>query len=399
MPYYIGDVIKDERKLVARTPEKFKEAGVEVRLNVTAEQVDVHQGVVHLSDGTTLSYDILTLATGAVPLVPRIPGVDLEGVFVLKTLNDALRMKSFLHHASCRKALIVGGGFIGMEMSEALKMRGIETQVIDLLPRPAIRWDPEFSKVIVEELLRHGVEFSPETGIVAIEQGGDFRFRVTTTIGESEVDLVLIAVGVKPNVQLATEAGLQLGKTGAIQVDFSQRTSQSNIYAVGDCCEVFHRVSKRWVYIPLGDTANKQGRVAGRIIGGGVLTFPGVVGSQAFKLFDLEVAATGIDEEEAKKCGYHPVSTIIYGNAIARSMPGGSKVGVKLVADRASGKLLGAQAVGPTGAVHRINVLSCALWSNLGVDEIGYLDFAYAPPFSPAWDPIHIAAQELMRKM
>jgi NADPH-dependent 2,4-dienoyl-CoA reductase/sulfur reductase-like enzyme len=399
MPYYIGDVIKDEKSLIARTPEKFRETGIEVRLNTLAEGVDTDKRSVRLSDGTSVPYDILVLGTGSSAFVPKIPGIELEGVFTLKKLNDAIRMKAFIRDKQCRKAIIVGAGFIGMEMSEALRTRGIETQVIDLVPRPAARWDPEFSNLIMEELNRQNVTFSGDTGMAAIEQGKDYSLLLRTSKGEMEADLILIAIGIKPNVKLASDFGLQIGQTGAIQVDFSQCTSKEGIYAVGDCCEVYHRVSRRWVHIPLGDVANKQGRVAGRNIGGGSMIFPGVVGAQSFKLFSLEVAATGLDESEAISCGYFPVSTIIWGNAFSRIMPGEKRLGLKLVADRATGKLLGAQAVGTIGAVSRINTLSCALWTGMGLDEIAYLDFAYSPPVGASWDPIHIAAQELMRKL
>ncbi|MCX5822642.1 MAG: flavoprotein oxidoreductase, partial [Deltaproteobacteria bacterium] len=168
---------------------------------------------------------------------------------------------------------------------------------------------------------------------------------------------------------------------------------------VGDCCESFHRVSGRWVNIPLGDIANKQGRVAGRNIGGGAMIFPGIVGAQSFKVFDLEVVATGLDEREAAESGFHPVSTLVWGNAIAGSMPGNTKLGLKLIADRATGKLLGAQAVGKAGAVSRINTLSCALWAGLNLDDVGYMDLAYSPPFGGSWDLIHIAAQALRRQI
>jgi len=399
MPYYIGDVIKEEKRLIARTPEKFRDTGIDVKLNTSAEGIDADKGIVRLSDGTAIPYDTLILGTGASAFIPKIPGVELEGVFSLKKLDDAIQIKNFINNKECRKAIIVGAGFIGMEMSEALRVRGIETQVIDLLPRPAIRWDPEFSKVILEELTRQNVIFSGETGIVSIEKGTDFRLCMQSTRGEMDADIIIIAIGIRPNTKLAHELGLQIGKSGAIQVNFSQRTSKEGVYAVGDCCEVYHRVSHRWVHIPLGDVANKQGRVAGRNVAGGTMIFPGVVGAQSFKLFSLEVAATGLDEAEALNSGYHPVSNIIWGNAIARAMPGEKRLGLKMVADRASGKLLGAQAVGTLGAVNRINALSCALWTGIALDEIAYLDFAYAPPVGPAWDPIHIAAQELMRKL
>ena len=210
--------------------------------------------------------------------------------------------------------------------------------------------------------------------------------------------MILMAVGIAPNADLAAQMGLPLGRSGAIQVNCSQRTPRDEVYAVGDCAESFHRVSRRWVNFPLGDVANKQGRVAGRNIAGDKMIFPGVVGAQSFKVFDLEVAATGLDDREAVESGFHPASVTIWGDAIAGSMPENSKLGLKLVADKATGMLLGAQAIGRMGAVSRINTLSAALWAGLTLDDAGWLDLAYAPPFSGSWDVIHIAAQALRRK-
>lgn len=399
MPYYIGDVIKDEKKLIARTPEKFRETGVDVRLEIGVEAIDRSEKTVRLSDGKNIPYDILVLGTGTTAFVPKVPGVGMQGVFVLRTLPDAIAIKGYLREKPCRKALIVGAGFIGLEMCEAFRNLNIETEVIDLAARPAMRWDPEFSKVVHDEMVRHAVRFTPDTGMASIEKGKEYRLRLNTTGGAMEADMILIAVGVRPNVKLAADAGLQIGKSGAIQVDFSQHTSDTDIYAVGDCSEVYHRVSRKWAHIPLGDIANKQGRVAGFNIGGGSMKFPGVVGAQSFKIFDLGAAATGIDETEAGQSGYYPVSTMIWANAIAASLPGGKKLGIKLVADRATGILLGAQAIGAMGAVERINTLSCALWAGMRLEDIAYMDFAYAPPFSAAWDPIHIAARELLKKL
>lgn len=399
MPYYIGDVIRDDKRLIARTPEKFRETGIEVRLNTRVDEVDADEKVLRLSDGTLLSYDVLVLGTGTTPFVPPIPGVDLEGVFTLKKLTDALRIKSHLKDGNCRKALIVGAGFIGMEMAEALRLLGIETQIIHRGTTPVNRWDPELSGLILEALKRNGVPFLTKTEIHSIEPGKDHLLRLNTNRGELEADMILLALGVRPDVRLAGELGLKIGRTGAVQVNFSQQTSRDGIYAVGDCCEVFHRVSKRWVHIPLGDIANKQGRVAGRNIAGRPLSFPGVVGAQSFGIFDLELAATGINEKEALESGYHPVSSVTWGNALAGPMPDQKKVGLKLIADRSTGCLLGAQAVGEKGVVSRINALSVALWSGLGIDEIGYLDLAYAPPFGGSWDVIHNAAQALARKL
>jgi len=398
MPYYIGDVIKEERKLIARTPEKFRETGVDVRINTAVEEIDPQSGRVRLAGGEDLPYDILVLGTGAKPVMPGIPGEGREGVFTLKTLSDAVRIKAWLREVPCRKAIIVGAGFIGMEMCEVIRNLGIETRVLQRGTLPVNRWDPEFGKVILEELGRHGVGF--ETGVEAraVEEGKESRLRLLTNRGEEEADIILKTVGIRPDTELARGIGLPLGKTGAIQVNFAQRTRREDIFAVGDCAESFHRVSRRWVNIPLGDIANKQGRVAGVNIGGGNMIFPGVVGSQCFKVFDLEAAATGLDEREATEVGFHPVTTLIWGNAIAGSMPGNKKLGFKLVADRATGKLLGAQSVGEIGAVSRINTIACALWAGLTLDDAGWLDLAYAPPFGGSWDPIHIAAQTLKKK-
>lgn len=398
MPYYIGDVIKDYKRLVIRTPEDFKKTGIDVKIKTRVEAIDPAKGSVHLADGTVLPYDTLVLATGADAAHLGLPGEDLDGVFTLRKLTDAMGIKSFLNERKCRKAVIIGAGYIGMEMCEAFRNLGIETQVIDILPRPALRWDAEFANLILEELGKNQVTFLPKTKPLAIEKGKNFALQLVTDQGILEADLILIGVGTKRNTRLAESIGLQMGEY-AIKVNFSQRTSREEVYAVGDCCEVFHRVIGKWTYVPLGDVANKQGRTAGINIGGVPAKFPGVVGAQSFKVFNLEAAATGLTEEEAIKYGFQPISTTIQGLPVGRPMARGEKLGLKLVADKATGKLLGAQSVAEKGAVTRINSLSIALWSGLTLEEIGYLDIAYAPPFGGAWDAIHVAAQMLMRKM
>jgi NADPH-dependent 2,4-dienoyl-CoA reductase/sulfur reductase-like enzyme len=397
MPYYIGDVIKDQKHLVARTPEEFRKGGIEVSVNTSVVKVDAGERVVHLSDGKVLSYDYLVFATGSKAQRLGIPGEDLEGVFTLKTLADTLRIKAYLAGRSCRKAVIVGGGFIGLEMSEAFRTLGLETTILDVVERPVMRWDPEFSKTVLEELNRHGVSFLGGSRTQAVEKGTAFPLRVVVDQAKLDADVVLMSVGIRPEVELAAAVGIHRGKTGAIEVNSYQQTSKEGVYAVGDCCEVYHRLSKRWVYLPLGDVANKQGRLAGRNIGGNPMIFPGVVGAQSFKIFNLEVAATGLGEKEATDAGYQPVSTIIWGSSIAKIMPGAKKLGIKLVADKTTGQLLGAQSVGENGAVSRINTLSVALWSGMNIDEIANLDLAYSPFFSGPWDTIHVAAQALKK--
>ncbi len=398
MPYYIGDVIKDQKKLIARTPEKFRESGIGVELSARVTGVDTGKNMVELHDGRTLSYDYLVMATGIAAFVPDMPGRDLPGVFFLRNLEDAIVIKKWLAEKNAKRVIIIGGGFIGLEMSEALHTAGIKTTIIHKDPLPANRWDAALSAVMLEELQTHGVEFIAGASAKEIEKGTGALLRVTTDKGDYEGDLVLLAIGVRPDATLAGSIGLKIGATGAIAVNFAQQTSIENIYAAGDCCEVFHKVSRRWVNLPLGDIANKQGRVAGRNIGGRPLTFDGVVGSQSFRLFNLECAATGLSEQEARAAGFSPVSNITWGSAMAPSL-GIRKLGLKLTADRSTGKLLGAQAVGVSGAVGRINALSVALWAGLDLDQVGYLDLAYAPPFSPAWDVIHNAAQALARTL
>jgi NADPH-dependent 2,4-dienoyl-CoA reductase/sulfur reductase-like enzyme len=399
MPYYIGDVIKESKRLVIRTPEEFKKTGIDARVRTNVEGIDAQKGLVYLSGGTSIPYDYLVMATGADAVRLDIPGKDLEGVCVIRNLMDTLKMKTYLNEGTCKKAVLIGGGYIGMEMCEALRNVGVEVKVVDILPRPAFRWDPEFTKMLVEELGKNQVEFLPETKPLAIEKGKGSKLKMSTSNGDLDADLVLMGVGTRYNTALAQSIGIEMGQSGAIKVDFHQKTSRENVWAVGDCCEAFHRVAGKWVYFPLGDVANKQGRVAGQNIGGASVKFPGIVGAQAFKAFKLEVAATGLTEEEAVKYGFEPVSSLIWGLPIGRPMAQGEKLGIKLVGDKKTGKLLGGQCIGEKGAVQRVSALSIALWSGLTVDELGYVDLPYAPPFGGAWDAIHIAAQDLARKL
>jgi CoA-dependent NAD(P)H sulfur oxidoreductase len=399
MPYYIGDVIKESKRLVIRTPEEFKKTGIDARVRTNVEGIDAQKGLVYLSGGESIPYDYLVMATGADAVRLDIPGKDLEGVHVIRDLMHALKIKSYLNEGGVKKAVLIGGGYIGMEMCEALRNVGVEVKVIDILPRPTSRWDPEFTKMIVEELGKNQVEFIPETKPLAIEKGKSSKLKLSTSNGEMDADLVLMGIGTRYNTALAQSMGIEMGQSGAIKVDFHQKTSRDNVWAVGDCCEAFHKVAGRWVYFPLGDVANKQGRVAGMNIGGSPVEFPGIVGAQSFKVFKLEVAATGLTEEEAAKYGYEPASSLIWGLPIGRPMAQGEKLGIKLVGDKKTGKLLGGQCIGEKGAVQRVFALSVALWSGLTVDEVGYLDLPYAPPFGGAWDAIHIAAQDLARKL
>ena len=397
-PYYIGDMIKDEHKLIARTPEKFREGGIDVQLNAEVVSINPKAAFVEIKDGRQFPYDLLVMATGTSAIVPDMKGIDLPGVFSLRNLEDAIHIKAWLKEKNAKRVVIIGGGFIGLEMSEALTAADIKTTIIHKDELPANRWDAALSAVMLEELRNNHVEFVGGAVAEAILPGKNAPLCVVTDKGEYQGDLVLLAIGVRPDVSLARATGLKIGSSGAIAVNLSQQTPIENIYAAGDCCESFHKVSRRFVNIPLGDIANKQGRVAGRNIGGKPLTFDGIVGAQSFRLFNLECAATGLSEKEAFAAGFTPVSNMTWGSAMAPAL-GLRKIGLKLIADRSSGKLLGAQAAGVAGAVGRINTLSVALWAGMDLDQIGWLDLAYAPPFSAAWDIIHNAAQALNRSI
>jgi NADPH-dependent 2,4-dienoyl-CoA reductase/sulfur reductase-like enzyme len=293
--------------------------------------------------------------------------------------------------------VVVGAGLVALEMCEAFRRLGLETTLVYRGELPMRRLGSEFAQQVLEELEGNGVQFMGNTNPQGFEGTPSQGCVVQTGDGALESDLVLLGIGVVPSVDLASDAGLALGSTGAIAVDEHMQTSVAGIYAAGDCCESHHRISGRPVYAPLGDIANKQGRIAGANVGGQRLSFPGIVGSICFKVFGLEVASTGLTEDEARKAGFEPVSATIKGLSRAHAYPGASELRLRLVAEASSGRLLGAQGVGGGGVVSRINALAMALTGGLSLEELAYLDLAYAPPFSGAWDPVHIAAQRLLK--
>lgn len=353
--------------------------------------------MVEIANGESLAFDCLVVATGARPRLPGVRGEDLEGIFCLRNLTDALRIKRYIDERRAGRAVVVGAGLVSLEMCEAFRARGLETTVVYRSDLPMRRLGEDFAGQILRELETHGVTFMGDTHVEGFESTPAGEIIVHTRNSSLEADLVLIGIGVVPEVALAAQAGLTLGPTGAIAVNDHMQTNVPFVFAAGDCCECYHRISRRPVHAPLGDIANKQGRIAGANIGGQDLSFPGIVGSVCFKVFDLEVASTGLTEDEAREVGLKPVSATIQGRSKAHSYPGSRDLQVRLVADPENGRLLGAQAVGGDGAVSRINALATGLTGGITLEELAYLDLAYAPPFSGAWDPIHIAAQKLMK--
>jgi NADPH-dependent 2,4-dienoyl-CoA reductase/sulfur reductase-like enzyme len=353
--------------------------------------------MIELTSGETLTFDSLVVATGATPRLPGVEGEAHEGIFCLRNVSNATRIKRFIDERGAKRAVVLGAGFISLEMCEAFRRLGLETTLVYRRDLPMRRLGEEFAHQILAELKANGVSFLGNTTVEGFERGAPGEIVVQTSDTALKTDLVLLGIGVIPSVSLAAEAGVALGPTGAIAVDDHMETNIPSVYAAGDCCECHHRISQKPVYAPLGDIANKQGRIAGANIGGQNLSFPGIVGSVCFKVFDLEVASTGLTEEEAQKAGLEANSVTIQGNSRGHSYPGSRMLWLRLVAEAGTGRFLGAQGVGGDGVVSRINALAAALTGGLSLEELGYLDLAYAPPFSGAWDLIHIAAQQLLK--
>ena len=399
-------MVKDQNKLVVRTPQQFKEMqDIEVKTEHRVTRIDPKGKrieVLNLAQSETqwVSYDKLIITTGARSRRLNLPGSNAKNIFTLKDLQDGIRIREYIDENKPQQVAILGGGFIALEMCEAFRLRNIETYVFCRRDLPAGNLEREISEKILKELEEKGVHFLTYHEPVAFHMNSNGEVAsFETTKGSYPAGMVLMAVGVTPNVELAQTAGVELGKTGAIKTEFSQMTSLADIYAAGDCCEVFNLVSQDWVHTPLGDIANKQGRVAGENAAGGKATFLGVVGSAAFKVFELEVAFTGLGIQIAKQYGFDVDSQVIEAESKVSYMPGAKRILIKLIFDRKHGRLLGAQIAGREGVARRINAVAVALHQRMTIDEISRLDFAYAPPFSAPFDPILIAAEQATKKL
>jgi len=391
---------------VVRTPQQFKEKqDIEVKTEHRVTKIDPKAKkveVVNLSKSETewFSYEQLIIATGARSRRLNIPGNNSKNIFTLKDLQDSIHIKNYIDEKRPGQVAVLGGGFIGLEMCEAFRLRNCETFLFCRRDLPAGNLEREISEKILKELEENGVHFLTHHEPVAFQLNSNGEITsIETNKGHFPADMVLMAVGVIPNVEIAREAGVELGQTGAIRTDTAQKTNLADIHVAGDCCEVFNLVSQDWVHTPLGDIANKQGRVAGENAAGGRAAFLGVVGSAAFKVFELEVAFTGLGTQAAQQYGFDVDSQVIEAESKVGYMPGAKPILVKLIFDRKNGRLLGAQMVGKEGVARRINSLAVALHQKMTIDEISRLDFAYAPPFSAPFDPILIAAEQAAKKI
>lgn len=394
IPYVVGGQVSSVHQLVARTPSEHRAAGIDLRLRHEAVALDVDGGAVTVRDldadrTYTLGYDQLLLGTGGRPVRPDLPGIDLPFVNGVHTLDDALRLVE-IASSTCPRVVVVGSGYIGLEVADAFAQRGCPTTVLERGPAPLGILDPDMSDLVAGAMRRHRIDL--RTGIEV--QGFDAQRGVLTDQGDVPADVVILGIGVEPRSELARDAGLRLGVEDAIAVDERQETSAGGIWAAGDCCESTHLVSGRPVHIALGTYANKQSRVAGINMGGGSAVMPRVLGTAITKLCDTEVARTGLSSAEARAAGFTVVTSTIDATTRAGYYPGAGPMRVRLVVESSSGRLLGAQIVGGDGAAKRIDTCATAITAGMDVQQVLDLDLAYSPPFSPVWDPIATAARE-----
>jgi NADPH-dependent 2,4-dienoyl-CoA reductase/sulfur reductase-like enzyme len=398
IPYLVAGDIERVQDLVARSPQEFRDRHkIDVRLRHEAMAIDIDSGQVEVRDhehGRTvrIPYDHLVVATGASPFRPDIPGINGETVLGVQTLDDAQRLLERNQRSQPRDVVVVGGGYIGLEMAESYVRLGAKVIVVDRAPEIMGTLDPDMGALVRTAMLRHGIEVRCNTGVAAFEPGS-----VQLATGDTlPADVVVLGMGVAPNSELAETAGVDTGVKGAIRVNPRQQTTVEGIWAAGDCAESHHLVSGLPVHIPLGTVANRQARVAGINLGGGYATFPGVVGTAVTKLCNTEIARSGLSEREAAEAGIEYVVRKAKATTRAGYLPDARPNVVKVLAERGSGRLLGAQLVGEEGAGKRIDSVAMALTAGFDVEQVLNADLAYAPPFSPLWDPVQVAARKAL---
>jgi NADPH-dependent 2,4-dienoyl-CoA reductase/sulfur reductase-like enzyme len=395
IPYLVAGDVGSHEDLVVRTPEEFRDRQrIDVRMGHEAVGVDLEAGKVEVRDhgrGRTLQlgFDLLHIATGAQPIRPDLPGIDSPFVHGVQTLDDGVHLLAHAERDGCEYVVVVGGGYIGIEMAEAFLRRGMKVTLIEAGQQVMRTMDPDMAAPIAGALRQLGIDV--RLGVQALGFGDG---AVETDAGPLRADLVVLGLGVAPNTGLAADAGITTGVRGAIRVNRRQQTSAPGVYAAGDCAESYHRVTQRQVHVALGTVANKQGRVAGINLAGGYATFPGVIGTAITKVCAYEVARTGVNEQEAERAGFEWESVKIDSTTRAGYFPGTKPITVKLLAERDTRRVLGAQIVGEEGAAKRIDVLATAITAEMTVDDVIDLDLAYAPPFSGVWDAVHIAARK-----
>ncbi len=405
LPYYIMDLIKKHTDLIALTKDEFRnERNIDVLTKVEAVKIAPTEKKVYAIDynknkDVVFPYDYLVVATGASPIKPPIPGIDNPTIFQIRRLDDGIAVKGYIKSYPVKRTAIIGAGYIGMEMAEALKGLGFEVILIEKLPNILGTMDDEITSVVEKTLESNGVKLLKSTEVKSFDKKDNGMTRIDTNNGSFDVNMVILAMGVKPNSAIAKTAGITTGAHDAILVNEKMETNIPHIYSAGDCAVARHIILKKDLYIPMGTTANKQGKIAGANIAGADEIFKGVAGTAVVKIFDLEVAKTGLTEKEAVANGFNAVSSVITSRTKAHYYPGSTSITIKLVMDKKKGRLLGAQMVGGEGVAKRIDIVVAGLYRNMTVDELSRLDLSYAPSFAPVWDPLLVAANSAVKKV
>ncbi|MEU7059730.1 FAD-dependent oxidoreductase [Streptomyces sp. NPDC046197] len=411
IPYWVGGDVTERDRLIARAPEEHRARDIDVRLRTEVTEIDVAAGRVRARDVDSgeeswTSYDKLVIATGARPVRPDMPGMESPGVHGVQTLDDGQALLDTLARARggdgrAFRAVVVGAGYIGVEMAEALIKRGYEVTVVNRGREPMSTLDADMGRLVHEAMEGLGITMVNDAEVTKVLTGGTGCVRaVATEDAEYPADVVVLGIGVRPETGLARTAGLPLGAHGGLLTDRAMRVrGHENIWAGGDCVEVLDLVSGQARHVPLGTHANKHGQVIGTNVGGGYATFPGVVGTAVSKVCDLEIARTGLREKDARRVGLQFETVTIESTSRAGYYPGASPMTVKMLAERRTGRLLGVQIVGREGAAKRVDIAAVALTAGMTVEQMTALDLGYAPPFSPVWDPVLVAAREATRKI
>ena len=403
MPYLVAGLVARPEQLIARTPEAFRRQS-NIQALIRHEVVEIAPAqqqvrVRRLEDGSEFwqGYDELLIATGALPVVPELEGARAEGVWALKDLASGIGLARYVEEARPQRAVVVGGGYIGLEMAEALRLRGIETALIDLAPQVMTTLDEEMGVLAAKALTQIGVQLYLGEALTGFETENGRVRAVVTARRTLPCELVILGMGIRPNTALARHAGIPLGVRGAIRVNPYMQTETPHVWAAGDCIATVHRVSGQPTFVALGTVANKTGRIAGLNLTGVPTAFPGVLGTAITKVGEVEIARTGLTSRECDELGLEHVASQITSHTRAGYYPGGSEIVVRLTGDKATGRLLGGQIVGGPAAGKRIDTVAAALTAGLTAQDLVDMDLAYAPPFSPVWDPVQIAARVLLR--
>lgn len=395
LPYYVSGENEDHTKMIARTKEQFEKMNIHVALyhevvKVVPEKKQILVRNLKEQQMFIDTYDQLMIATGTTPIIPTLPGIGLKNVYTLKSLDDGLILKEAVMDERIKDVVIVGGGYIGIEVAEAMVTQGKRVRVIEWGDRILRPFDPEITEIAEQELVKNEVSLNLSEKVVGLS-GTDFVEAVETDRGRYPADLVLIAIGIRPATAFLKDSGIAMAKNGAIIIDREMRTSVPNIYAAGDCAQVYHRVTEENAYLPLGTNANKTGRIAGSNLAGRRNKYIGTLGSAAIKIFNLELGRTGLSEEEAKNLGIDYTTVFVQSKDHPAYYPNPTPIWIKLICEKRTRRILGAHAIGNKGVVLRIDIFAVAIHNGMTADELGMVDLCYAPPFAGVWDAIHIA--------